>query len=85
MSPAFDHVAVLVTQAVNVAVCGLVTVHEAALPDPAGPLPEDTAIIVFDRDRHANGREQAFLRPQPENLPLLAATLRQRGTRRLIV
>jgi len=84
-SHAFEQVAVLVTQNVNVALRGLVTVSESSLRHAAGHVPEDTAIIVFDRERHANGREQAFLRPRPEDLPTLAAALHARGVRRLIV
>ena len=82
-SHAFEHVAVLVTQPVNVAMRGLVTVDEAALS--AGTTGhEDTAVIVFDRERHANGREQAFLRPQPDRLTALAAALHGRGVRHLV-
>ncbi len=46
---------------------------------------EDSAVIVFDRERHANGRERAYLRPEPESLPALAAALQARGVRRLVV
>ena len=45
----------------------------------------DTAWIVFDRERHANGREDAFYRPQPESLLALARWLHDGGVRRLIV
>lgn len=85
-SHAFEQVAVLVTQPVNVTLRRLVTVSESSLWRTAPThTPEDTAIIVFDRERSANGRELAFLRPQPEGLPALAAALHQRGARRLIV
>ena len=83
-SHAFEHVAVLVTQPVNVAMRGLVTINESALSDGT-TAHEDTAVIVFDRERHANGRELAFLRPQPDRLPTLAAALHERGVRHLIV
>ena len=77
-------VAVLVTQPLQVALRGLATVPAGTLDDvPA--LGEDTAVVVFDRERHANGREQAFLRPQPHELPALARALRRRGVRRLVV
>jgi hypothetical protein len=59
-SHSFEQVAVLVTQPVNVALRGLVTIHEASLADSGGHPAEDTAITVFDRERRANGREQAF-------------------------
>jgi nucleoside-diphosphate-sugar epimerase len=80
----FARVAVLVTQPLNTALRGLAIVAADTLDEP--PLhAEDTAVVVFDRERHANGREQAFLRPAPENLPSLAAALRRRGVRRLVV
>lgn len=82
---AFARVAVLVTQPLNAALRGLLTVSAATLDQPPPLHAEDTAIVVFDRERHANGREQAFWRPQPEGLPALAAALRQRGVRRLVV
>ena len=77
-------VAVLVTQPLQAALRGLATLTLDALHDRSGG-GEDTAVIVFDRARHANGREQAFLRPQPQDLPALAASLRERGVRRLVV
>lgn len=45
----------------------------------------DLAVIVFDVERHANGRELAFVRPQPHDLSRLAHWLHGRGVRRLIV
>jgi hypothetical protein len=83
-SRGFAQVAVLVTQPVNAALRGLSTVMAASLARPTGP-GEDTALVVFDRERHANGREAAFLRPEPAALPALAAALRRRGVRSLIV
>jgi hypothetical protein len=79
---AFARTCVVVTQALNTTLRGLVTVSDTALSQPAD---EDTAVIVFDRERHANGREQAFARPQPQELPALAAALRRRGVRSLLV
>jgi hypothetical protein len=78
------HVGVVVTQPLNVALRGLASVpHEALATPPAAP--EDLAIVVFDRERHANGRDAAFLRPAPADLPALAARLRARGVRDLVV
>ena len=57
---------------------------EAALAD-APALGIDTAFVVYDRARHANGRDEAFHRPQPEALLPLAQALHQRGVRRLLV
>lgn len=45
----------------------------------------DTALVVYDRDRHANGREAAFWRPEPAALPALAAQLQGAGVRILVV
>ncbi len=45
----------------------------------------DTAVVVFDRARHANGREAAFGHPQPADLPALATQLRQVGVTSLVV
>lgn len=45
----------------------------------------DTALIVFDRARHANGRDDAFGRPDPAALPTLAARLRAAGATTLVV
>lgn len=86
----FAPVRVLVTRDVHVAVAGL----EPLVADPpldagdehSSALPlASTAVVVFDRPRHANGRELAFTRPQPEALPALARWLWQRGVRQLVV
>lgn len=45
----------------------------------------DTAFIVFDRERYVNGRDDAFVRPLPEQLPQLAARLHAAGVRHLLV
>lgn len=82
--PAFVQVKVLVSQVLNAALPGLEPV-----PWPDGqPLMVHgvaTAVVVFDRARHANGREAAFWRPQPADLPSLAAALRLAGVRHLLV
>ncbi|MCU0969846.1 MAG: hypothetical protein MUF03_13710, partial [Rubrivivax sp.] len=58
----------------------------ARLDDTAGaPLDAEVAIVVFERGRRANGRDDAFLRPEPRDLPGLAAALRRGGVRRLLV
>jgi len=80
----YTQVGVLVTQPVNAALRGLATVPDESLAGPVA-VPEDVAVVVFDRERHANGREAAFLRPEPAALPALASTLRARGVRDLIV
>jgi hypothetical protein len=80
----FSDVSVVVTQPLGSALQGLSALMFDRLAEPT-PAAEDTALIVFDRVRHANGREQAFLRPEPEQLGALAAELRSRGVRNLIV
>jgi hypothetical protein len=45
----------------------------------------DTALVVYDRERLANGREAAFWRPDPAALPTLATQLRQAGVQTLVV
>jgi len=85
-SRVFAQVGVLVTQPLGVAMGGLVPVAiPAAWDDPPPADAEDTAVVVFDRERHANGRERAFLRPEPGMLPALAAHLHARGAKHLVV
>jgi hypothetical protein len=79
----FAHVRVLATGPVAAAMRGFEACTPAQLAD--GTLPPDTGLVVFDRERHANGREAAFLRPQPETLVALARSLQQAGVRRLVV
>ena len=88
----FAGVRVLVTQALQTSVKGLETLIVApfdggsAIEDaPILPALADTALIVFDVKRHANGREEAFLRPEPRTLPRLASWLRACGVRDLVV
>ena len=81
---AFAPVRVLVTQPTRAALHGLQTVlwdGSGALPGPASRL----GIIVFDRERHANGREIAFYRPPPADLPALARAWHDAGVRHLLV
>lgn len=50
-----------------------------------GPLRADTALIAFERARRSNGRDDAFVQPQPDQLAELAAQLHAGGVRRLLV
>ena len=59
------------------AALSLHTVH-ATPPAPA-------AIIVFERQRNSNGRDDAFVQPAPQDLLPLARMLRTRGVQRLLV
>lgn len=89
-SQRFAGVRVLVTQALQTSVKGLETLIVAPSENASGLAPvvpalADTALVVFDVKRHANGREEAFLRPEPRSLPSLAAWLRAGGVRDLVV
>ncbi len=83
-SRAFAPVRVLVTRDFHATVQGLETVDADSLgqtADPRVPL----GLVVFDRPRHANGRDAAFAQPQPaERLPL-AQRLLAAGVRHLLV
>ncbi|MED5620787.1 hypothetical protein [Ideonella sp. BN130291] len=79
----FAQVKVLATSPVAPAMRGFQALTLDQLAD-AQPAP-DTGFVVFDRERHANGREAAFLRPDPAGLAALAQRLRAAGVRRLLV
>lgn len=55
----------------------------------ASELPAPAAVIVFERQRRSNGRSNgrnnAFVQPDPADLLPLARNLHQRGVRRLLV
>jgi hypothetical protein len=65
---------------------GLFPLPLAALAGPAryGDT-ADTALLVFERARHSNGRDDAFVQPDPAELLPLARTLHGAGVRRLLV
>jgi hypothetical protein len=77
----FLAVGVWTVQPLRAALRGLVPLADADW----GAFNADTAVVVFDRARHANGREEAFGRPRPEDLPALATRLRGMGVRALLV
>lgn len=83
----FSHVRVLVTQGFHAAMHGLepLVVAPSDIDTAPAPLAADTALVVFDRTRRANGREDAFVKPQPEALPALARWFFAGGVRRLVV
>lgn len=79
----FVQVGVLVSQPLAPALRGLVPVLD---DDRAmSGFGAHTAVIVFDRERRANGREDAFLRPQPQALVPLARRLHDAGAQHLVV
>jgi hypothetical protein len=77
----FERVGALVSRPIGSALRGFVAVDDAALP----AFSADTALVVFDRERHAFGREAAFVRTPPHVLPALASRLHAAGVRALIV
>lgn len=77
----FERVGALVGQAMQPAVHGFTPVHD----DEIALFAADTALVVFDRRRSANGREAAFSIPEPHALHALAQRLHDCGARRLIV
>lgn len=79
----FTQVRVLVNSPVAAAMRGFAALTLEQMPRVSPQA--DTAFIVFDRERRANGREDAFLRPDPDALRPLARRLREAGARRLIV
>lgn len=79
----FERVGVLAHASLQPALRGL---HVVADTDAARcAFAADTALIVFDRERHANGRDAAFVRPLPVELPHRAHQLLQAGVRRMLV
>jgi hypothetical protein len=77
----FEAVGVWTVQPLQAALRGLVPLDDAGF----ARFRPHTAVVVFDRARHANGREAAFGLPQPEGLPALAARLRALGVTALVV
>lgn len=77
----FDAVGVWTVQPLTAALRGLVPLPDADWPTFGA----DTAVVVFDRARHANGREAALGRPQPDQLTALATRLRALGVAALVV
>jgi hypothetical protein len=80
---AFAQVGVLVAQALQPALRGLWPVAD---DDKAWRrFAPDTALVVFDRARHANGRDDAFVAPAPAALPAWALRLRDAGVTTLVI
>lgn len=79
----FERVGVLADASLQPALRGLHVVADKAAAQAA--FAADTALVVFDRERHANGRDAAFARAQPGELPRHAQALLRAGVRCLIV
>jgi len=76
-------VAVAVTRPINPTLRGL-----AAVPDDDAAWRDfapSAAVIVLDRQRRSNGRDDAFLTPQPAHLVTLAQRARMAGAGALVV
>jgi hypothetical protein len=78
----FERVHALVIEPITPALRGF---HPLPLDRLHPALGIDTGVIVFDRERHANGREVAFLRPQPADALALAQAMAAAGVRRLVM
>jgi len=78
----FGRVQALVAKELASALRGFEPLPQAAL---GKALRADTALLVFERARRSNGRDDAFVQPQPEQLALLAKALHGGGVRRLLV
>jgi hypothetical protein len=78
----FGRVQALVARDLASALRGFEPLPQAVL---GAPLRADTAVIVFERARRNNGRDDAFVQPQPQQLVALATQLRAGGVRRLLV
>jgi hypothetical protein len=78
----FGRVQALVARDLASAMRGFEPLPRSALD---APLRADTAVIVFERARRNNGRDDAFVQPQPQQLAALATQLRTGGVRRLLV
>lgn len=77
----FAHVGIWTVQPLQPALRGLEPVPEAGW----AAFRPDTAVVVFDRERHANGRDEAFGRLLPAELPARSAALRAAGVATLVV
>jgi hypothetical protein len=78
----FQRVAAVVTGPLASAVRGFDPLPMERLGQGTAP---DTAFIVYERERHSNGRDDAFLQPDPADLLPLAQRLHAAGVRRLLV
>ncbi|MBX3635884.1 MAG: hypothetical protein KF683_10940 [Rubrivivax sp.] len=80
----FARVQALVAGPLASALRGFEPLDEAALHSSRA-LEAELAVIVFERRRHSNGRDDAFVMPEPADLLPLATALRRGGVRALLV
>lgn len=83
----FESVAALVAAPLTTSLRGLraLSLAESLGPGPAAAGGAAVAFVVFERERHSNGRDDAFVMPQPDQLLEWAQRLRAAGVRRLLV
>jgi hypothetical protein len=82
----FQRVMALVAAPLTSTLPGLLPLPLAELARLSGPtLGADTALLIFERARHSNGRDDAFVMPDPAELPALSRLLHGVGVRRLLV
>lgn len=81
---AFGAVRVLATRDFHATTRGLVPVRVDGF-DAESPALPPLAVVVFDRPRHANGRDAAFVRVEPAGLSALARWLHAGGVRHLVI
>jgi hypothetical protein len=81
-SARFARVQALVAQPLSNTLQGFEPLPAARLD---GALQAQTAVIVFERARRNNGRDDAFVQPAPAELPEFARRLFAGGVRRLLV
>lgn len=79
----FDSVGVAIRRPVSPALRGLQPVVDDAAALAA--FRADVAVIVFDGERHANGRDEAFARPLPDELVPRARAVQAAGIGHLLV
>lgn len=79
----YAQVGVLADEPIAPALRGFVALDRATIE--RGAWQAETAFVVFDRARGLRGREDAFHRPDPRELPALAASLRHAGVTRLLL
>jgi uncharacterized protein YbjT (DUF2867 family) len=81
---AFHPVWAVVREPIASTARGLRAVH-AVQPEQLALEGVATAMLVFERERHSNGRDDAFVQPQPAELQRWASALRSCGVQRLLV
>lgn len=82
----FARVQAVVERPLESALRGLTPLPRAELASTRSVVVSDcTAVLVFERQRHSNGRDAAFVRPEVSDLLPWARSLRGQGVTRLIV